>query len=142
MWLVNLILLILLGLLGIAAWLKSRQPKLSPHLGKLSSVEGWVGLVGLVWGIVMLLQWLSAASVVLHYAPGLGLIGLVTIAIILALSLILALPVLRSLFGSNDFTRKLGQFTTKLAPYKVGLGFACLVLALYTLFTLARYRAF
>ncbi|MDR3389487.1 MAG: hypothetical protein P4L92_20775 [Rudaea sp.] len=142
MWLLNLILLILLGVLGIASWLKSRQPKVSAQINKLESVEGWVGLAGLVWGIVMLLQWLSAASVVLHFAPGLGLIGLVTILVILALSLILALPVLRSLFGSNDFTGKLGQLTTKLAPYKIGLGFACLVLALYTLFTMASYRAF
>src|SRR5471032_2295262 len=114
MWLVNLILLILLGLLGIAAWLKNRQPKLSPQLGKLESVEGWVGVVGLVWGIVMLLQWLTVASSVFRYAPGFGLIGLVTILIILALSLILALPMLRSLFGSNNFTNKLGQLTTKL----------------------------
>jgi len=142
MWLVNLILLILLGLLGIASWLKSHQPKVSAQLGKLESAQGWVGLVGLVWGIVMLLQWLAVVSSIFRYAPGLGLIGLVTILVILALSLLLALPVLRHLFGSNDFTTKLGQLTTKLAPYKIGLGFACLVLALYTLLTLANYRAF
>lgn len=141
MWLVNLILLILLGLLGIAAWLKSRQPKLSPQLGKLESVEGWVGVVGLVWGIVMLLQWLSAIGV-LSIAPGPMLIHLVIVLVIVALSLILALPVLRSLFGSNDFTNKLAQLTTKLAPYKMGLGFACLVLAVYSLFMLASYRTF
>jgi ABC-type phosphate/phosphonate transport system permease subunit len=141
MWLVNLILLILLGLLGIASWLKSRQPKVSDPINKLESVEGWIGLVGLVWGIVLLLHWLSAIQV-LSYAPGLMVVTLVIALVIIALSLILAIPALRSLFGSNDFTNKLGQFTTKLAPYKMGLGFACLVLALYTLVTLASFRGY
>ncbi len=142
MWLINLILLILLGVLGIASWLKSRQPKLNAQLGKLEAVEGWIGLAGLIWGIVMLLQWLSVASSIFRYAPGIGLIGLVTILIILALSLILGLPQLRTLVGSNGFTNKLAQFTGKLGPYKIGLGFACLVLALYTLINLASYRGF
>lgn len=139
--LVNLILLILLGLLGIASWLKSQQPKAGAPLGQLESIGGWVGVVGLVWGLVMLLQWLQTLGY-LRFAPGTVLIGLVTILIVISLSLILALPVLRSLFGSNNFTNKLGQFTGKLAPYKIGLGFACLVLALYAVITLASFRAF
>ena len=139
--LVTLILLILLGLLGIASWLKSRQPKAGAALGQLESIGGWVGVVGLVWGLVMLLQWLQALGY-LSYAPGRALIGLVTILIVIALSLILAVPVLRSLFGSNNFTNKLGQFTGKLTQYKIGLGFACLVLALYTLILLAGVRGF
>jgi hypothetical protein len=140
--LLNLILLILLGVLGIASWLKNRQPNLNTQLGKLEAIEGWIGLIGLIWGIVMLLQWLSLASSIFRYAPAFGLIGLITILIILALSLILGLPQLRTLVGSNDFTNKLAQLTGKLGPYKVGLGFACLVLALYTLINLASYRGF
>ncbi|HET8942358.1 MAG TPA: hypothetical protein VFN13_10275 [Rudaea sp.] len=140
MWLINLILLILLGLLGISPWLKARQAGLRDVLTKLESVEGWIGIAGLIWGIVMLLRWLSVASTIFRYAPGIGLIGLATIVIILALSLILALPQLRSLFGSNDFTNKLGGFTAKLEPFRLGLGFACLLLALYTVFMLARFR--
>jgi hypothetical protein len=139
--LATLILLILLGLLGIASWLKSRQPKAGAPLGQLESIGGWVGVVGLVWGLVMLLQWLQSLSY-LRFAPGSILIALVTVLIVIALSLILALPVLRSLFGSNNFTTRLGQFTGKLAPYKIGLGFACLVLALYTLILLAGVRVF
>jgi hypothetical protein len=141
MVLVNLILLILLGLLGIASWLKTRQPNLNPQLGKLESVEGWIGLVGLIWGIVMLLQWLSYAGTIFRYAPGIGLIGLITILVILALSLILGLPQLRTLVGSNNFTNKLAELSGKLGPYKVGLGFACLILAAYTLIMLAGVRS-
>ena len=139
--LIDLILLILLGLLGIASWLKSQQPKAGAPLGQLESIGGWVGVVGLVWGLVLLLQWLQSLSYV-RFAPGSVLIALLTALIVLCLSLILALPVLRSLFGSNNFTNKLGQFTGKLAPYKIGLGFACLLLALYTLILLAGVRVF
>lgn len=137
MWLINLILLILLGLLGIGSWLKGRQPNLGRQLGQLESFEGWIGIVGLVWGIVLLLRWFSTLGL-FGYAPGFVLVALVIALVIIALSLILALPQLKTLFGSNDFTNKLGVFAGKLGPYKMGLGFACLLLALYSLLGVLR----
>jgi len=139
MWLIDLIILVLLGLLGISAWLKSSQPKVSEHIGKLESVEGWIGVAGLVWGTVLLLQWLSVG---LRYAAGMSLIALITVLVILGLSLVLGIDKLRGLFGSNGFTNKLGEFAAKLAPYRLGMGFACLLLALYMLFSLARFHAY
>jgi hypothetical protein len=141
MWLLDLILLLLLGVLGIASWLKSNQPKLGGQLGPLEGIAGWIGLVGLVWGVVLLLRWISALGV-FGFAPGAMLIALVVALVIIALSLILALPTLRSLFGSNAFTKTMADVEAKVAPYKVGLGFACLVLALYTLLTVAGLRLF
>jgi len=136
MWLVNLILFILLGLLGVASWVKTRQPNLSAQFSKLEAVEGWVGLVGLVWGLIMLLQWLQVLSI-FSYAPIRVLIGLASVLVVIALSLILGLPQLRSLIGSNDFTNKLANLAGKLAPYKMILGCACLFLAAYTLVVMA-----
>ena len=141
MWILDLILLVLLGVLGIASWLKGRQPKLGGQLGPLEGVAGWVGLAGLVWGIVLLLRWISALGV-FSIAPGSMLILLAVALVILSLSLILAASTLRSLFGSNGFTNSMSDLAGKLAPYKVGLGFACLVLALYTLLTVAGVRLF
>jgi hypothetical protein len=132
MWLIDLILLVLLGLLGIASWLKTTQPKFAAQLRPLESIAGWVGLAGLVWGIVLLLRWISALGA-FSFAPGSMLIALFVALVICAMSLILALPVLRQLFGSNDFTNRMAQLADRLGPYKVGLGFACLVLALYAL---------
>jgi hypothetical protein len=141
MTIVTLLLLIVLGILGISSWLKTRQPGASTNLAKLEQFEGWIGLIGLVWGIVMLLQWLQALEFI-RYAGSAMFLGLVMILVIIALSLILAMPVLRSLFGANNFTTKLAEFSGKLMPYKVGLGFACLVLAVYLLTTLSSMRAF
>ncbi|MEP6484066.1 MAG: hypothetical protein ABJB01_06420, partial [Rudaea sp.] len=78
----------------------------------------------------------------IRYALGPVLIGLVTVLVVISVSLLLALPVLRSLFGANDFTNKLAELATKVMPYKVGLGFACLVLALYLIVTLSSVRTF
>jgi len=139
MWLLDLILLVLLGILGIASWLKGRQPQLGTQLGPLEGVSGWVGLAGLVWGIVLLLRWISALGI-FSFAPGAMVIALAVALVILSLSLILALPTLRSLFGSNGFTNSMSDLAAKLGPFKVGLGFACLVLALYTLLTVAGLR--
>ena len=124
--------LIVLGVLGTASWLKSRRSDLGSTLGTLESAEGWIGIAGLVWGIILLLRWLAASSAV-GIAPGVMLIALVTALVITALSLILAMSQLRALFGSNGFTDAVGQVGAKLAPFKVALGFACLVLALYQL---------
>ena len=135
-WL-SLILLILLGVLGIASWIKGRQPRLGDTLGQLETVQGWVGLIGLIWGVVLLLRWLSTLSL-FGVAPGFVLIALATALVITALSLILALPQLKTLLGSNGFTNWLGNLAAKLAPFKMGLGFACLILALYMLLMLLR----
>ncbi len=138
MWFLDFIVLIVLGLLGISAWLKNQQPKVSDHIGKLESFEGWIGIAGLVWGIVLLLQWLSLG---LRYSAGMSLVALIIVLAILGMSLILAMGKLRVLFGSNAFMDKLGGFTAKLAPYRLGFGFTCLFLALYMLFALARFNA-
>ena len=132
MWLLTLVLLVLLGVLGIASWLKAQRPDTGRHLQPIEQFEGWIGVAGLVWGLVLLLRWLSAIGM-LRFAAGAALVLLLTALVVIALSLILSLPLLRSMFGSGAFMAKVGQLTDRLVPYKVGLGFACLVLALYTL---------
>jgi hypothetical protein len=132
MWLITLALLILLGVLGIAGWLKARRPETASHLQPIEQFEGWIGGAGLVWGILLLLRWISAIGA-LSVAGGAMLVLLLTALVVLALSLILALPLLRSIFGGGDFIGKVSRLTDTLLPYKIGLGFACLVLALYSL---------
>ena len=132
MWLIDIVLLFLLGILGIAAWLRGTQPKAAAQLAPLESVSGWIGLAGLVWGLILLLRWIGALNA-FSFMPGSMLIALIVALVICALSLILALPVLRQLLGSNDFTNRMAALAGRLGPYKVGLGFACLVLALYAI---------
>ena len=134
MWLLTLILLVLLGLLGISDWLKAKRPDIARHLQPIEQFGGWIGVAGVVWGILLLLRWLAGIGV-LRFAGGGMLVMLLTALVVFALSLILGLAILRSLFGEGAFMAKIAQVVDKLLPYKVGLGFACLVLALYTLFS-------
>jgi hypothetical protein len=132
MWLLTLVLLILLGVLGIAEWLKARRPDAAGHLQPIEQFEGLIGTAGLVWGTLLLLRWLSKLGMVFY--SGAILLALLTSLVVIALSLILALPMLRSMFGDGDFMTRVARLVERLRPYKIGLGFACLVLALYSLF--------
>ncbi len=132
MWLVTVALLLLLGILGIAGWLKARRPEAAKHLQPIEQFEGWIGGAGLVWGILILLRWLSSLGA-MGYAAGAMVVTLLTALVVIALSLILAMPLLLSIFGSGDFMAKVSQLSDRMVPYKLGLGFGCLVLALYSL---------
>ena len=132
MWIVGLLVLIALGLLGVASWLASRQPSMGGALRQLQGIEAWVGIVGLVWGLLGLFNWIKALSLI-GVAPVMVLFALITVLVVLALSLLLALPLLKSWMGSNGATDALANVSAKLAPYKMILGFACLGLAAYSL---------
>jgi hypothetical protein len=131
MWFLTLILLVLLGLLGIMDWLRARNPDTARHLQPLEQFESVIGTAGLVWGILLVLRWLVRLGA--NFLSGGMLVALVTAAVIIALSLILALPMLRSMFGESDFMAKVSRMVERLRPYKLGLGIACLVLALFML---------
>ena len=117
MWIIGLLILIALGLLGIASWLAARQPSMRGPLAQLQGIEGWVGLIGLVWGLVGLLNWIRGMSL-LALAPVMMLVGLASILVILALSLIFALPLLKSWMGGGGASDTLGNVAAKVAPYK------------------------
>ena len=132
MWIAGLLVLIALGLLGVASWLVARQPSMGGALRQLQGIEAWVGIVGLVWGLVGLFNWIQALRLI-GVAPVMVLFALVTVLVVLALSLILALPLLKSWMGRSGATDALANVSGRLAPYKMILGFACLGLAAYSL---------
>lgn len=127
------VLLVLLGLLGIASWLKRRQPGAGDALSSLESVAGWIGLVGLIWSIVLFVRALQLMDVLMRFAFFHWLMLLLSALVIFALSLILAAPVLRQLLGANGFTDALNRLAAKFAPHRVVLGFVCLGLAAWGL---------
>lgn len=136
MGIVSLVLLVALGLLGIASWLRQRKPDAAGPLAQLEGVGGWVGLVGLVWGVVALLQWVLAIGAMAS-APLTMAVALASALAITALSLILAMPTVKALAGSNAFTRNLEQTAAKFGPFKVILGAVCLGLAAWSLVMMA-----
>lgn len=133
MFWVTLILLILLGFLGIAGWLRARQPDAGKALAPLETASGWIGLIGLIWGLFLLLRAISWIGAMLRYAPVAWLLLVLTALVISAISLILVAPLLRQLLGSNGFTSGLSRLAGSLEPLRVALGVASLALALWSL---------
>lgn len=133
MYWLSLILLILLGVLGIAGWLRSRQPSAGRALAPLEALSGWVGLLGLIWGVFVLVRAISYIGVMMRYAFGSWLLMVLTGLVITAISLILVAPLLRQLLGRNGFTAAIDGVAAKLGPHRVVLGAACLALALWSI---------
>jgi hypothetical protein len=131
MWIVSLLLLIVLGVLGIASAVRGKRPELDGALRQLEGVEAWIGVVGFAWALLGIVQWVLAIGA-LAAAPVAMLIGLASLAVILALSLLLALPLLRGWVGAAQGA-KLAEASAKLAPFKTTLGALCLVSAAYSL---------
>ena len=132
MWIFNIVVLIILGVLGIASLLRTRRPDLDGPIKKLDAVEGSVGIVGLIWGVLSLLQWLSVARAV-TIAPLTMVLSLTSTLAVLALSLIFAAGLLSSLAGNNSFSGNLARLSARLAPFKMILGCVCLAFAAYGL---------
>lgn len=132
MFFVTLIMLLLLGLLGIAPWLKARNRSAKSALRPLEGAAGWVGLVGLVWGLYLLLSWIGYIGLLQH-APGSMLLSLLIALLVCGLSLLLVSPLLQSLLGKNGFTNVVAGLSARLATLQVALGASCLVLALVVL---------
>ena len=131
MWIVSLLLLIVLGVLGIASALRGKRPELDGALRSLEGVEAWIGVVGFAWALLGIVQWVLAIGA-LAAAPVAMIIGLASLLVILSLSLLLALPLLRGWVGAAQGA-KLAEVSTKLAPFKATLGALCLVSAAYSL---------
>lgn len=132
MGMIGLLVLVALGVLGVASWLRLRKPETAGLLAALESVGGWVGLVGLLWGVFGLVQWIGAIGA-LSAAPLAMGIALLTVLATLSLSLILAMPTVKTLAGSNGFTLALDQAAGRLVAFKLILGFICLGLAAWSL---------
>jgi hypothetical protein len=126
------ILLVLLGLLGISAVLKSRNPQARQAMAQLESVGGWIGLVGLIWGVLHLIRALLNISV-LTVAPFAYIIWLVVALVLISLGLLLAVPTIQQLAGRGNVSG-LNQLAAKVAPFKVILGVVALVVAVLSLF--------
>jgi hypothetical protein len=132
MWIVGLVVFTVMGILGVAAVVSVHQPQLNGPIATLESVAGWLGLVGLAWAVLGLLQWISALGA-LAAAPVTMGIAIVSNLALLALSLILAAGLLASFLGENQAGAGLAKLTERLTPFKVVLGGVCLASAAYSL---------
>jgi hypothetical protein len=128
-----LVTLIALGLLGIAGWLKSRQPEAAGLLAHLEKIEGWVGLVGLALGIYGAISLLFDIGAVAG-APIRFILAVLTAMSMIGLGLVLSITIIKQ-FASGAAAQNLQNLVNKVAPFKMMMGALCLIVAVWMMLT-------
>lgn len=131
MWIVSMLVLLALGALGVLSWLRVAKPALAVKLAPVEAFGGWIGAFGVLWGVWLLIGFLRALSVIAHAPLTVILAGVAAVAVT-ALSLILAMPVLKAFIPAGP-AAGIGKLADRLAPFKVILGAICIGLAAWTL---------
>lgn len=116
MW--NFIILgLLLGVLGAANMIVAKKPEAKAFIDKLAPVQGIIGIVGLVLGILWFIQVIGI------------IMAMVTCGLIAALGLIFGLDLIKSLTGSDA----LDAVAAKLVPFKGIMGLVLIGLSIYAM---------
>ena len=122
---VYLAILFLLGVLGAANLIIARKPEAKELIGKLAPIQGWLGVAGFGLGVWWLVQ-----SIINGWF---GVVHLITIAVYIALGLLLGIGVLKTFIKKEEVTAKLDACVVKLSPYQGILGLVAIGLAVWAL---------
>ena len=122
---VYLAILFLLGVLGAANLIIARKPEAKELIAKLAPIQGWLGVAGFGLGVWWLVQ-----SIINGWF---GVLHLITIAVYIALGLLLGIGVLKTFIKKEEVTAKLDACVVKLSPYQGILGLVAIGLAVWAL---------
>jgi hypothetical protein len=139
--LVTGLVLVVLGVLAAASSLVARRPDAQVYIDRLVPYQGWLGFIACLWGVwiiinaILNLNWLN-------YVPGWWLTYAATGALIAALGLLLGYALLTKFIFSHsaEAVRRGEQVRLGIVPYQVVLGYAAIVLGLWTIVATFLYR--
>jgi hypothetical protein len=133
--------LVVLGVLAAASSLVARRPDAQVYIDRLVPYQGWLGFIACLWGVwiiinaILNLNWLN-------YVPGWWLTYAATGALIAALGLLLGYALLTKFIFSHstEAVRRGEQVRLGIVPYQVVLGYAAILLGLWTIVATFLYR--
>ena len=139
--LVTGLVLVVLGVLAAASSLVARRPDAQVYIDRLVPYQGWLGFIACLWGVwiiinaILNLNWLN-------YVPGWWLTYAATGALIAALGLLLGYALLTKFIFSHstEAVRRGEQVRLGIVPYQVVLGYAAILLGLWTIVATFLYR--
>jgi hypothetical protein len=129
--LISILLLVLLGMLNASAFVSAKHPKLKEAVDKTTPYESYLGLAGILFGILEILSSFSHMGI-------LAILGLITGIVTLALGILSAAGYMKStLFRDNSAAHaKLDLITAKIGVYQQNLGLGAILLAIIYLLLL------
>lgn len=130
----NILILLILGILCLSDFLKSRLPAAGTPIDMLQSVRSWIGLVAVIWGIWRLIHVILGIGS-MGAAPLSWLLGLLTALVIIAAGFVLAFELLHEqLLSRNEKAKEGGkQAYDRLSGHRQHLGFLAIGLAVWAL---------
>jgi hypothetical protein len=136
MGLLHGIMLIVLGCLAIPSLIIAKRPDAKQVLDKITPYQGWIGLIGLAWGVYALLFWIL---------PSLGWLGggmrlmlwfivaAVDVALLIILGFMMGIGTLKTFIKNPNAQAKMDQTLVKLAPKQGTLGVVAIIVGLFVL---------
>jgi hypothetical protein len=133
--------LVALGVLAAASSIVARRPDAQTYIDKLVPYQGWLGFIACLWGV-----WIIISAIInlnwFSYVPVWWLTYLATGALIAALGLLLGYALLTKFILSHnaEAVRRGEQLRLSIVPYQVMLGYAAIILGLWTVVATFLYR--
>jgi hypothetical protein len=135
------LILLALGALAAASSIVARRPDAQAYIDKMVPYQGWFGFITCLWGAwiiinaIINLKWFS-------YVPVWWLTYLATGVINATLGLLLGYALLtKFIFSHNDTAAQRGeQIRVAIVPYQTMLGYAAIVLGVWTIVATFLFR--
>ena len=132
MGLIASIWLVVLGLLGAYSLIVARKPDAKELLDKIVPIQGWLGVISLIWGLWLLIWGILNLGVL--SAHFIWLITHFAMAVCLAvLGLLLGIGIIRGFVKNPESRAKLEGTVLALSPWQGTLGIISIVLGIWGL---------
>jgi hypothetical protein len=135
------LILLALGALAAASSIVARRPDAQAYIDKMVPYQGWFGFITCLWG-----AWIIINAVInlnwFTYVPVWWLTYLATGVINATLGLLLGYALLtKFIFSHNETAAQRGeQIRVAIVPYQTMLGYAAIVLGVWTIIATFLYR--
>ncbi|MCK4506830.1 MAG: hypothetical protein KAW14_14535, partial [Candidatus Aegiribacteria sp.] len=107
--------LAVLGILAAPNLIIAKKPEAKEIIGKMAPYQGWIGAVSVVYGVIVIIRFLS--NMRFFNAAPIGFISwLVSGLLLLALGLLLGVGVIKTFVSAPAAVEKLNLTIAKLAP--------------------------
>lgn len=123
--LIGITLLLALGLMAASPLLVARVPALTALERRLRPLRTWIGLVGMLWGLLGLALLVIGIGGLLH-APLSWLIGLAVASLLLILGALFAMDIAQQIPQAQQVTVRLEPVRARLAPRQPWMGVGAL----------------
>ncbi|MFT7580335.1 MAG: hypothetical protein ACI9MR_002004 [Myxococcota bacterium] len=125
MYWVTIIFLLVLGFLAAAPMLARGRAGLKQFVDTVEPAEGWIGVVGIVWGLYQLFFILTHLGGVFQSRPIWGIVYLAIVALTLVLGFVLARAVISQVIKGGP----LKKWHDAIASRRVSLGTSAMITA-------------